>query len=117
MTAGREIPAERPRDHLARTRPGRAKGCRRIGRGRGRHPRELDDSDNPFWVERRAPTFEARVPVRYVVPPNLPLWLDDHDDTVGRLSVARARGGTVFNVTPEEWGPWYRWLADGLPPG
>ena len=66
-------------------------------------PQDVDDSDNPFWVERRSSVLEARVPIRYVLPPNLPLWLEEHEEVVGALSVARARGGTVFNVTSQQW--------------
>jgi len=35
--------------------------------------------------------------------PNIPLWENEHFDLLSNLSVAKARGGTVFNVTPEQW--------------
>jgi predicted restriction endonuclease len=48
--------------------------------------------------------MEERVTIRYVTAPNLPLWLDGSEDpAVSALSVARARGGTVFNVTSDQW--------------
>lgn len=65
--------------------------------------REIADADNPYWV---APddAVGPRVPVAYAVPPGLPLFLgDDGDGPARALSVARARGGTVFNVSPDEW--------------
>jgi hypothetical protein len=66
-------------------------------------PLDLDDSGNPYWVEPQAPKIEARVRVRYVTPPGVPLWLDQHEATLGDLSITAARGGTVFNVRPEQW--------------
>ena len=77
-------------------------------------PRDLDDSANPFWVKRPEPKMEPRVLVRYAVPPGLPLWLAEHDDVLGQLSVSRAKGGTVFNVTEEQWNAVVT-LAGGLP--
>ena len=49
-------------------------------------------------------TAERRVVLRYVVPPNAPLWLeDDKSGVLGKLSVARATGGTVFKISSEQW--------------
>lgn len=65
--------------------------------------RTVADPDNPYW---RTPNYEVapRVPVQYVVPPALPLFLGDEGDGPARaLSVSRARGGSVFNVTSREW--------------
>lgn len=46
-----------------------------------------------------------RVPVRFYRPARGPLWLEDDDEGVLRaLGVVRARGGTVFKVTLDEWG-------------
>ncbi|WP_437313103.1 EVE domain-containing protein [Sorangium sp. So ce385] len=67
-------------------------------------PRGMPDHENPYWLT--PPGFgevEERVRIRYVIPPRLPLWLDEHENLLSDLSVARARGGTVFNVTPEQW--------------
>ncbi|WP_438023561.1 EVE domain-containing protein [Sorangium sp. So ce233] len=67
-------------------------------------PRGMPDHENPYWVTPPGPgDVEERVRVRYVTPPGLPLWFDEHEDVLSGLSVARARGGTVFNVTPEQW--------------
>jgi hypothetical protein len=99
-----------------------------IWRGRGRdgrrgvvafaevidEPADLDDSANPHWAEAQEPKVEPRVLVRYVLPVGLPLWLEEHEDVLGRLSVARAKGGTVFNVTEEQWNAVVE-LAGGWP--
>jgi hypothetical protein len=68
-------------------------------------PREIPDTDNPFWVDPNAGSeVEPRVKVRYVIPARLPLWLSEPgNDFLDDLSVARARGGTVFRITPEQW--------------
>ncbi len=68
-------------------------------------PKERSDADNPYWLSPPdADELEERVTVRYVTAPNLPLWLDGSEDpAVSSLSVARARGGTVFNVTSDQW--------------
>jgi hypothetical protein len=68
-------------------------------------PRMASDSENRFWIVPPAPhACEERVPVRYVLLPNLPLWQEGpNGDAVRDLSVARASGGTVFYVQPEQW--------------
>ena len=84
------------------------------GKGQGEHrgvvalgevltdPQPLPDADNPYWVEPPPPEqLRERVLVRYVVPERLPLW--EPDSVLEGLSVSRARGGTVFHVTPEQW--------------
>jgi hypothetical protein len=49
-------------------------------------------------------TAQRRVILRYVVPPNAPLWLEeDKSGLLGSLSVARATGGTVFKISSEQW--------------
>jgi hypothetical protein len=49
-------------------------------------------------------TAENRVILRYVVPHNAPLWLEeDKSGLLGRLSVARATGGTVFKISADQW--------------
>lgn len=61
------------------------------------------DTESPFWVVSDCAT-EDRVLVRYVVPPGLPLWLDERSvDLLGRLNVCRACGGTVFHLRDTEW--------------
>jgi len=69
-------------------------------------PEVRADESNPFWVapnDGREPT--SRVPVNYFVPDSLPLWVDETETGafLQSLSVARARGGTVFVVTPQQW--------------
>jgi hypothetical protein len=63
------------------------------------------DADNPFWVRPPAPDeVQERALVRYVVPPGLPLLTRGEADSVlDALSVSRARGGTVFVVSPDQW--------------
>jgi hypothetical protein len=49
-------------------------------------------------------TVERRVIVRYDVPPQVPLWLEqDKTGLLDRLSVAHATGGTVFKIAPNHW--------------
>jgi hypothetical protein len=68
-------------------------------------PAPGSDADNPYWVRPPAPDdVEERVLIRYVVPPGLPLLTRGEPDPVlDALSVSRARGGTVFAVTPGQW--------------
>jgi hypothetical protein len=66
-------------------------------------PEIRSDATNPFWVDQLPDSPQERVLVRYVMAPNLPLWLDGPADEVLReLSVSRGQG-TIFNVTPEKW--------------
>lgn len=45
-----------------------------------------------------------RVKIRYVHSSNLPLWLGEPgNEKLEALSVARARGGTVFKITEPQW--------------
>lgn len=65
-----------------------------------REGREGDPAQDPPAADK----LEERVPVRYVSAPSLPLWLDGPArETVGSLSLARARSGTVFNLTSDQW--------------
>jgi hypothetical protein len=63
------------------------------------------DEDNDYWSDpQRAANEVERVPIRYVLPPRLPLWMDSEANALlSSLSVARSRGGTVFHITPEQW--------------
>ena len=63
------------------------------------------DVNNPYWNNlEMANKSDSRVVVRYIASPNLPLWIgDDRGDFLQELSVAKAQGGTVFKVTPEQW--------------
>jgi hypothetical protein len=62
-------------------------------------------SNAKYWVtpdEANKPV--ERVNVCYYVPSVLPLWIDGMASSVlEMLSVARATGGTVFHVTPDQW--------------
>jgi 5-methylcytosine-specific restriction protein A len=62
-------------------------------------------TDNPYWIDPASGSEpKERVDVRYEVTEGLPLWLGGaHDDVLESLSVCRAHGGTVFNVSPEQW--------------
>ncbi|TNF37527.1 MAG: EVE domain-containing protein [Deltaproteobacteria bacterium] len=67
-------------------------------------PTPMPDHENPYWLTPPDDDdVEPRVSVRYEVPDALPLWLDEHEDVLGGLSVARARGGTVFHVHDDQW--------------
>ena len=70
-------------------------------------PWMTNDINNPYWRNTDdASKVEKQVDVRYVLRPNLPIWLGEteHDEFILLLNVARARGGAVFHVTPEQWG-------------
>ena len=67
---------------------------------------EEKDSQNSYWVDLdEGADVKLRVPVRYYTPSGLPLWLgaSEHDELLHSLSVARATGGSIFRVTPEQW--------------
>lgn len=67
-------------------------------------PKLVEDSKNPYWRkpdEVRADS-ELRVRTRYVLAPRLPLLEDGEEkEMLGSLPVAKARGGTVFEVDAE----------------
>jgi len=57
-----------------------------------------------YCLDPRLITAAERVLLRYVVPPKAPLWLqEDKTGLLGKLSVARATGGTVFKIAPGHW--------------
>lgn len=68
-------------------------------------PELRTDSDNPFWIDPSdGRTRAQRVPVRYIRTASLPAWLGSGlDALLGSLSVARAKGGTAFRVSTEDW--------------
>lgn len=68
-------------------------------------PRPRRDAGNGYWVEPEDGDRDAmRALVRYVLPPRAPLWLGSPEaEPLARLSISRARGGAVFNVSLEEW--------------
>jgi hypothetical protein len=68
-------------------------------------PTIRSDLHNPFWISADDARAELpRVPVRYQRL-STPLWVDDTDvgQFIGSLSVAKARGGTVFRLTDKQW--------------
>lgn len=66
-------------------------------------PAIRDDSQNPFWKKPPLPNDrKKRVQIRYITAPNLPLWLDNNP-FLGTLSIAKATGGGVYNVTLDQW--------------
>ena len=69
-------------------------------------PENRMDRGNQFWVQdSQGELIEKRVEVRYFIPDGLPLWLDESkgSEFLKELSVAKARGGTVFKVTESQW--------------
>ena len=67
-------------------------------------PQPRSDAGNPYWVsaEEAAVTAE-RCQVRYI-PITEPLWADGaQKELLSTLSIYRARGGTIFHVTPDQW--------------
>jgi hypothetical protein len=67
-------------------------------------PERRSDSRNPYWVDPAdAEKIDMRVGVQYI-PLSEYLWVGGpQDDLVSSLSVSRARGGTVFYVTRDQW--------------
>jgi hypothetical protein len=61
---------------------------------------ELPESRR-FWVGTPKPD-ERRVVIRYSRSSRLPLWVKDHP-VLADLSVAKARGGTVFRIDEAQW--------------
>jgi hypothetical protein len=76
------------------------------------NPELRADTGNPFWLTPEVSARqEERVPIRYFATPHLPAWLDGpHSNVLQELAVARARGGTVFRISPDQWSK----LSDAL---
>lgn len=69
-------------------------------------PRPRDDRGNPYWTDTDddGAGVRSRVTVRYVRPPRVPLWLGTEGaGWLGRLAIARARGGTIFEINARDW--------------
>ena len=62
------------------------------------------DTNNPFHLNpQRAREVMDRVAVSYI-PLRHPLWDDgEHGTMISALNAARARGGTVFTLSPGQW--------------
>jgi len=58
--------------------------------------------ENRFW---RGPIIgpSERIRFRVLPSPGLPLWEDGNTPWLSDLAVARARGGNIFTVEPEQW--------------
>lgn len=114
VTAGRPM---RPGDRVLLWK-GKGRGAQRGIVALGEvvtEPTPMSDASNPYWVTAPSTSdVQPRVRVRYVVPPALPLWLAAHEEVLGQLSVSRAKGGTVFNVTDAQWAA-VEALAGGWP--
>ena len=68
------------------------------------HPFDTDSIGDPFWVnEEFGREVARRVPIRFIHASGLPLWITKDDALASALSVARARGGTVFKITLGQW--------------
>lgn len=64
---------------------------------------ERSDADNKYNIGNFGQECEKRVPVRYVLPPNLPLRIGgEYNDLLTQLSVYPARGGAHFPVKDEQ---------------
>ena len=61
-------------------------------------PAELE-----FWLTTPPTGPERRTRFRILRYPGLPLWESDHLELLSNLSVAKARGGTVFTITATQW--------------
>lgn len=59
--------------------------------------------ESEFWVEDAPRGPQRRTRFCVIKAPNLPLWEDDHPDLLSSLAAARAKGGTVFSLQPEQW--------------
>ncbi len=64
---------------------------------------EVRADDSPYWLNAEGHRPERRALVRYTDVLDSPLWLDEHEDFLGALAAAKARGGTVFKLTTAEW--------------
>lgn len=66
-------------------------------------PEIVDATGNPYWVDPADGRPEPMVRIRFENGPGLPIMLKHGDALVENLNVARARGGTVFTCTEQEW--------------
>lgn len=80
------------------------RGVVALGRVTGPAEQHVDD-ENPYWSGDGGAELDWRVPVEYEVPESFPIWVDDpvRGRLARALSVARARGGTVFRVTEAQY--------------
>jgi hypothetical protein len=65
---------------------------------------EEDPTALQYWRDGTGTGPQRRVRVRHVRPPRAPLWLEeDASGVLANLSVARATGGSVYRIEPEQW--------------
>jgi hypothetical protein len=65
--------------------------------------REETPQEQTFYLNGTSQKLDNRTKFRVLRHPGLPLWESDHPELLSNLSVAKARGGTVFNVTASQW--------------
>jgi len=82
---------------------GKRRGVIAIGEiTRGPIEEPCPDAEAAFWVEEMDGVRE-RIRFRTYDAPGLPLWEQDGHEWLADLKVARATGGTVFSLEPDEW--------------
>ena len=64
---------------------------------------EETPTEREFWLDDAPRGPQNRSRFRVIKTPNLPLWEDDHPNLLPHLAAARAKGGTVFSLQPEQW--------------
>lgn len=79
----------------------------------GRRPATCPAEELKFWREAE-PGLTDRIRLRVIPLPGLPIWEENAPELLGALAVARARGGTVFSLLPEQWHQLFR-MAHGAP--
>ena len=63
----------------------------------------FSSAEAAYWKKPPLESTRRQVRLRLLHYPNLPLWESEHQDLLSDLEVARARGGTVFNLSPDKW--------------
>ena len=69
-------------------------------------PAEMEEisEERGYWINPPDSPLQRRVRIRFVKPPGVPLWLeDDSTGLLASLNVARATGGGIFKVKPDQW--------------
>lgn len=61
-------------------------------------------TNNKYWVTTPEALEDRRARIRFAVPENRPVWLEqDSSGVLSRLSVSRATGGGIFKIDPNSW--------------
>lgn len=69
-------------------------------------PADLEEEPTAlqYWRDGTGTGLQRRVRVRHVRLPRAPLWLEeDTSGVLANLSVARATGGGIYRIEPEQW--------------